>query len=243
MNILSPDLRPLWPGNCWDTHPTDLARCSPGFAAIQRDAAVWARNPCCYLTDSDYLSELSARIPTPYPVMVVYVPFGLSNHVQEVAVTVPRIIIHNAADYQARADYLTWPGRGLNVCIALPLVLALVEGLAEPPSHVAVMFVGRDCAAVQVLALDMDFWQAVEDCFIELDHGHLSVPPDCVPWLADYEHRGPCFLYPDDPGLARDGEDAVWVYMEPKRWHFNEGGRTHLARLQGASGRAQPSAA
>ncbi|MBN8488669.1 MAG: hypothetical protein J0M20_13225 [Burkholderiales bacterium] len=243
MNILSLDLRPLWPANCWDTHPTELARRSPGFASMQRDAAAWARNPCYYLTDSDYLCELPARIPTPYPVMVIYVPFGLSNHVQEVAVTVPRIIIRDAADYQARADYLTWPVRGLNVCVALPLVLSLVEAMAEPPSHVAVMFVGRECAAVQVLALDMDFWEAVDDCLAQLDHGHLSVPPDCVPWLADYEHRGPCFLYPDDPDLARDGDDAVWVYLEPQVWHFNEGSLTRSARLEGAIGRAEPSVA
>lgn len=243
MNILSPDLRPLWPANCWDTHPTHLARRSPGFAAMQSDAALWARNPCCYLTDSNYLSELPAQIPTPHPVMVVYVPFGLSSHVRDAATTVPRIIVRNAADYQARAAFLTWPVRGLNVCVALPVVLGLVERLSEPPSHLAVMFVGRDCTALQVLALDLDFWDAVEDCFIELDHGHLSVPPDCVPWLADYEHRGPCFLYPDDPGLTPDREDAVWVDLLPKLWHFNEGGRTHLARLQGAIGSAQPSAA
>lgn len=214
MNIYNLDLAPQTPATLWHMHPSDLCRLSDDYAHVQSGAAMEIRNPAFVLTDSDELGALQARLDLRHPVLVVYPPAGLSEHVCELALERPELDSRCASDYRSQAGFLTWTVRNVRICIPLrPLQEALTDE-GPWPSHFVVAFVGRNDVAAQAVALDSEFFAGLSDCWRDMHHESANGLSSDEAWLDEHEHRGPCFLYEDNPDWARSQDDWVWVFLE-----------------------------
>lgn len=212
MNIFNLDLRPQCHATLWSMHPADLCRMSPAFADIQQSAALLVRNPTCIAVPADGPGVLPSKLTGPCPLLLVYPPRGLSEHICELALEVPQFLTRHAADFRSQSAYLSWRVQNVRLCVEAPFFVDLVEGMSSMPKHFVVAFVGRDEVAAQAVAVDSDFCSELSECFDELNRELVPGDPDDVAWLDEYRHRGPWFLY--DDGAARDGSDLVWVYLE-----------------------------
>jgi hypothetical protein len=155
-----------------------------------------------------------------WPVLVVYPPAGLSEHVCELALAPPTFDSRCASDYRQQAAYLTWTVRNVRICIPSNVLNRWLsdEGDGLFPTHFAVVFVGRDDVAAQVVALDSDFHADFADCWRWMAHEAAHGMSGDEAWLDEHKHRGPCFLYEDNPDCARSETDWVWVFLEHFSW-------------------------
>lgn len=214
VNVYNLDLRPLCSATLWSMHPTDLCRLSRDFADIQYRAAMSFRNPTCIAADSDHLNGLPVTFAGPFRVLVVYPPRGLSERISELALQVPVFRTRVAANYLDQEGYLTWTAGKVRLCVELDYLMSLMGDDDSPMTHLVVAFVGRDEVAAQAVALDNAFWTEVDECCDELNRDLTLDDPAHYAWLDEYRHRGPAFLYNDDPDCAWDENDLVWVYLE-----------------------------
>lgn len=219
MNIYNLDLAPQTPATLWHMHPADLCRVSDDFASLQRHAAMDVRNPAYVATDSVQFDTLHERLGRHWPVLVIYPPAGLSEHVCELALAQPTFESRCASDYRQQAAYFTWTVRNVRVCIPADALNPWFcdEDDAPEPSHFVVVFVGRDDVAAQAVAVDSDYYADFADCWRWMTHEAAHGMSNDEEWLDLHEHRGPCFLYEDNPDCARSEDDWVWVFLQ----HFN----------------------
>jgi hypothetical protein len=226
MNIVNLNLLPQTAKTLWRTYTDDLAERDAYFAELMERAAMHVHEPTCIATDNVSFSALGTAIRGVFPVLVVFPPVGLLDHLTELTLTAPMCMNRDSTDLLNRATYMAWLVGGLATCLPLQLVLDLIddmtvvdEVLEEPiaPTHLAVMFVTGSETAVQVVALDEEFFDDVACHMACAGPNYCPAAVHSATQLAAVKHRGPAYLYADQRAATED--ETVCIDLRWRRFN------------------------